>query len=404
MAGLALVFGLATGFVLLYRLVYILLLVLATSFLWSRLTLWRVEASADRRTLRTQVGGYAEERITVRNPTWLTKLWLEVEDLTDLPGHQNVELVTLPARSFRSWLVRTLCSRRGLYTIGPLRVRSGDLFGLFQGQRILPGAHQLLVSPRVVPLPSFRVPGSDLVGDGAVKLRSSAVTPHASGIREYVYGDSAHRIHWPSTLRLGKPMSKEFDIGFTTDTWLFLDFQASVQAETGEDSTDEVMVTIAASVASRLLRAQLPMGVVAHGGERYFLPTQRGVAYLDRILEVLARARADGSVPLEQALAFEERLFNRYSTLIILTPSAHEEWLAAVRVLRQRHIRLAVVLVDALSFGGRESPEPLLKKLGAHGVPSTLVRRGDDLDVALRGIQASVPQGVVSGRERLAWM
>ncbi len=404
MAGLALVFGLATGFVLLYRLVYILLMVLAVSFLWSRLTLWKVGAQAERRTVKTQVGGYAEERITVRNSTWLTKLWLEVEDLTDLPGHQNVQVLTLPARSFRSWLVRTLCSRRGLYTIGPLRIRSSDLFGLFQGQRILPGARQLLVYPRVVALPSFRVPGSDLVGDGSVRLRTSAVTPQVAGLREYVYGDSAHRIHWPSTLRLGKPMSKEFDIGFTTDTWLFMDFQASVQAETGEDSTDETMVTIAASVASHLLRAQFPMGVVAHGGERYFLPAQRGVAYLDRILEVLARARADGSVPLEQALAAEERVFNRYSTLVILTPSAHEEWLAAVRVLRQRHIRVAVVLVDALSFGGRESPEPLLKKLEALGVPSALVRRGDDLDVALRGFQASVPGGVASGRGRLAWI
>ncbi len=404
LAGITLASGLATGFALSYRLVYILLLILAASFLWSRVTLWKVQAEAERHTTRTHVGDVADERVWVRNTTWLTKLWLEVEDLSDLPGHSSPRVLHLPARSFRSWKVETLCRRRGLYTLGPLRVRAGDIFGLFRWERAFSGSQQLLVYPKVVDLPSFRVPGSDLMGDGAVKMRTTGVTPQVAGLREYVHGDSAHRIHWPSSLRMGRLMAKEFDIGLTTDVWLFLDLQASVQAENGEESTDETMVTIAASIAARVLRTQLPVGLVGYGAERYFLPSQRGAAYLDRILELLAGSRAGGTVPLEAALAAEERLFTRFSTLVILTPSAHEEWKEAVRVLRQRRIHVAVVLLDASTFGGKWSPERGVSSLAAQGVPSATVRRGDDLDEALKALQGSLPQTAIRERERVAWI
>lgn len=404
LVGITLVFGLATGFALFYRLVYILLLVLAGAFLWSRLSLWRLETQVDRQVKMAQVGDSIGERIRVSNPTWITKAWLEVEDLTDLPGHATGRVLTVPAHSFRSWRIETLCRRRGVYTLGPLRARSGDPFGLFQRERTFPGSRQIVVYPRIVELPTFRIPGSELPGDGIVKMRSLSTTPQVAGIREYLYGDNVNRIHWPSSLRLGKLMSKEFDVGFTTDTWLFLDFQAAVQAEIEEESTDETMVAAAASIAAKFLSMQLPVGLIAHGAERYFLQAQRGAAQMNHILEQLARARAEGTAPLEQALAAEERLFNRFSTLIILTPSSHQEWLTAVQVLQRRRIRVVVVLLDAVSFGGRGTPEHLLGGLAVHGVHSTVVHRGDDLDTALRGIQGSVFPESVAVKERTEWI
>ena len=404
MAGVTFVFALATGFVLFYRLVYILLLVLVGSFLWSRMIPWRLEARVDRRTEVAQVGDYAEERIRVENRSRIPKVWLEVDDPSDLPGHAAGRVISLSAHSFRSWRVRTLCRRRGVYTVGPLVVRAGDPFGLFQQKRAFLGSRQVVVYPRVVDLPTFRIPSSELVGDGALKMRSLSTTPQASSVREYLSGDGLNRIHWPSTLRLGRLMSKEFDAGFGADTWLLLDFQASVQAEVEEESTDETMVTIASSIASKLLGVQLPVGLIAHGAGRTFLPVQRGTAQVHHILEQLARARAEGTAPLEQVLAAEERLFNRYSTLILLTPSPHEEWLTAVRVLQQRRIRLAVVLLDPSTFGGRGSLEHLLGQLAVQVVPAAVVRRGDDLDTALRRLQGSVPEAVAAGQGRPSWI
>lgn len=232
-----------------------------------------------------------------------------------------------------------------------------------------------------------------------MRMRTVSTTPQVVGVREYIYGDNVHRIHWPSTLRLGKLMSKEFESGFATDTWLFLDFQASIQAEVREQSTDETMVTIAASIAAKLLRMQLAVGMIAHGSERYFLQAQRGSAQLDRILGELARSRAQGKAPLEQAIAEEERRFNRFSTLIILTPSWHEEWVTAARILQRRGVRIVVVLIDRESFGGTITGDYLSGSLSANGIPYAIIRRGDDLDVALNDIHRAIPRGHVASKE-----
>ncbi len=44
-------------------------------------------------------------------------------------------------------------------------------------------------------------------------------------------------------------MSKEFDLGLSSDVWLLVDLHRDVQAGELEDSTDEYAVSIAASLA-----------------------------------------------------------------------------------------------------------------------------------------------------------
>ena len=59
--------GLATGFGLFYRLIYILLLTAVLSFIWNWVSMLGLDVSVDRRTKRARVGDDIEERITIRN-------------------------------------------------------------------------------------------------------------------------------------------------------------------------------------------------------------------------------------------------------------------------------------------------------------------------------------------------
>ncbi|WBL35233.1 hypothetical protein O0235_10590 [Tepidiforma flava] len=77
----------ATGFWLLFRLVYIIALVLPLAWLYTWWNTRNLEAAADRRTARAQVGQEALEVIEIRNTSFLPKVWLEVEDPSGLPGH-----------------------------------------------------------------------------------------------------------------------------------------------------------------------------------------------------------------------------------------------------------------------------------------------------------------------------
>ena len=381
--------GAATGFGLFYRLCYILGLTLILGFIWNLISLRSLEVNVERRSRRVRVGDNVEERITIRNLGAIPKPTLEVEDLTDLPGYSSGMAVSLDSKGFRSWRTQTPARRRGVYTMGPVRVSNTDAFGIFRREREFGDTAQLIVYPRTQPLPEFAIPAADLSGESSTRRRSHDLTPHAASVREYAFGDSISRVHWGSTAKLGRLMSKEFDLGQSSDVWVLVDLHRDVQAGELDESTDEYAVSIGASLVRKYIEAGLPVGLIAQGDRRYFLPADTGMGQFDRALEFLALSKADGSVPLEALLPREEKLWGYHSSLIVITPSNRPEWVTALRELTRRRVRVAVVLLDGASFDGFFNTVDLIPQLYTSGIPPYLVRKGDDIPVALSRVYTS---------------
>lgn len=381
--------GAATGFGLFYRLFYILGLTLILGYIWNLISVQSLEVSVDRRSRRVRVGDNVEERLTIRNLSALPKPTLEVEDLTDLPGYSSGMAVSLPTKGFRSWRTQMPARRRGVYTLGPVRVSNTDAFGIFRRERFFCDTDQLIVYPRTHYIPEFAIPAADLSGDSSTRRRSHDLTPHASSVREYAFGDSISRVHWGSTAKLGKLMSKEFDLGQSSDVWILVDLHRDVQAGELEESTDEYAVSIGASLSRKYLEAGLPVGLIAQGDQRYFLPADTGTGQFERILEFLALSKSEGSVALESLLAEEEQLWGYHSSLIVITPSNRPDWVTALRELMRRRVRVAVVLIDGASFDGFFNTADVVPHLYLAGIPPYLVRKGDDIPVALSRVYTS---------------
>jgi hypothetical protein len=79
----------------------------------------------------------------------------------------------------------------------------------------------------------------------------------------------------------------------------------------------------------------------------------------------------------------QARIFGRQSILIVVTPSTREEWVSVLQTLHQYGVQAAVVLLDAGTFGAREAALIPYTALVAADILTYLVRRGDDLAVAL---------------------
>ncbi len=358
-------------------------------YIWNLISVQSLEVSVDRRTRRVRVGDNVEERLTVRNLSALPKPTLEVEDLTDLPGYSSGMAVSLPTKGFRSWRTQMPARRRGVYTLGPVRVSNTDAFGIFRRERFFCDTDQLIVFPRTHYIPEFTIPAADLSGDSSTRRRSHDLTPHASSVREYAFGDSISRVHWSSTAKLGKLMSKEFDLGQSSDVWILVDLHRDVQAGELEESTDEYAVSIGASLSRKYLEAGLPVGLISQGDQRYFLPADTGTGQFERILEFLALSKAEGSVALESLLAEEEQLWGYHSSLIVITPSNRPDWVTALRELMRRRVRVAVVLIDGASFDGFFNTTDVVPSLYVAGIPPYLIRKGDDIPVALSRVYTS---------------
>lgn len=383
--------AISTGFWLTWRMVYVAMIGVPVAYGWSRLNLAGLEITPDRSTDRLQVGAQFDERITVRNNSWLPKIWLEVDDPSDMPGHVARRVVTIPARGSKTWRVRSTIRRRGLYAVGPVEVKTGDPFGLFHHVRRFGRAQNVLVYPRAVELPSFSVPVASLPGEGRFRRRTHYVTPNAAGVRPYDYGDSYNRIHWKSTARTGELMVKIFELDPASDIWVILDLERGVHVGDGDDSTEEYGVSIAASVARYFLTANRTVGMLSYGRGFDTVDADRGLAQYTRILESLAMARGWGDVPLSDLLANEARRFGRHTTAIVVTPSTDEAWVAALGALQARGVKVAAIIIEPSTFGGSEGSLGVFASLAATDVFTYMVKRADDITSALgAGVESGV--------------
>ena len=391
----ALILAFANGFWLLSRLANVILVAIPVAYLWTRINLRGLEVTVERPADRLQEGNDFEERITVVNRDWFSKLWLEVEDPAELPGHNAKRVITLGPRQRRTWRTVTPCTRRGRYSVGPVRVTSGDLFGLFRRSRSFGARQEILVYPRAVELPDFSVPPAMLPGEGRFRRPTQQVTPNAAGIREYQPGDSFNRIHWRSTARTGNLMVKLFELDPASDIWLVLDLQRNVQAGEGDEGTEEHAVRIAASIARYFLMANRSVGFMANGDRFHVQEAQRGLSHYTRILESLALVRAKGDLPLADLLAREGQRFGRHTTLVVITPSTDESWLAGLQLLASHGVRLAAVLLEPRTYGGDANALPVFGALAAAQVATFLLKRGDDL---AKTLSAGTDAGGFAGR------
>lgn len=400
---LSLLAGLFTGRAFFFNLSYLLGALLVVSLIWSWLAVRWLGISRRTRTRRAQVGRNLEEVFVVTNRSVLPKLWLEIRDHSNMPGHHASHIVPAlgPRASYR-WYVDTPCTVRGEFTLGPVSISSGDPFGLFSSPRTLAATSRVIVYPRAIHVEHFELPMGVLSGGDAQRRRAQSITTNAAGVREYAPGDAFNRIHWATTARRERLMVKEFEIDPMVDIWMFVDFSSDSLVEdpnlrringtgaaipnNGEipPSTEEYAVVIAASLAKYFVEAERALGFAAYIPHREIHQPDRGNRQLLRILQSLAVARSFTSYSLAEMLTLETPYFTRGTTLVIITASLDTRWIAGAQILARKGIRPVCVLVEPSSFGGKDVPENTRAMLRLAKIPTVTVRRGDDLTAALR--------------------
>jgi len=335
----------------------------------------------------SQLSGHVGDRLrvtyTLRNTGRVPKPWLEVHNPSTLPGGLPGRAISLGGRQERSWLVRTPLVHRGHFRIEPLQIRTGDPFGFFEASAGVGQGITLVVYPRIDPLPLWRLPPANIEGAHASPERTLQATPLATTVRPYAPGDSMNRIHWRTTAKTGEIQVKEFDLEQTADAWIFLDLDAGVEAGTGDDTTTEVMVRAAASIADKALAENRAVGLTVSAHRLTVLPADRGARQRLKILQLLAAVEADGRTPLDEALVTGVSRLRRGMTAIVITASQDPSFVRPLAALRTRGIGTVVVVADVPAFepGGdepateahRQHARALKHTLAEYQLPSFMV-------------------------------
>jgi uncharacterized protein (DUF58 family) len=294
---------------------------------------------------------------TLRNSSRIPKPWLEVHNPTSLPSGLPGRAISLRGRTERSWLIRTPLTRRGHFRIEPLQIRTGDPFGFFESSASVGSGINVVVYPRLEPVPLWRLPASNIDGSTAMRERTLQATPLATTVRPWAPGDAFNRIHWKATARHGDIHVKEFDLEQTADAWVLLDLERSAQRGVGDQSTVEVAVRAAAAVADKALVENRAVGMSVNGHRLAQLQADRGGRQHLKVMQLLAAVDGDGATPFAEALVTTIGRIRRGMTAIVITASLDREWIKALSTLRSRGVTSVVILLDIPEFEKDERAE-----------------------------------------------
>jgi uncharacterized protein (DUF58 family) len=395
------------GAVFYVRLLYLGGLLLILAWLMTALSLRGITVERRARSHRAAVGDVFEEHFEISNNSRITKFWMEIYNETKIPHAAGSRVLTLlRGKQKRLYTARTWLTNRGGYALGPTTVTSGDPFGIFRATKQFAAVSNLVVFPMLFQVRDFLSPPGLLPGGKAIKRKSIDITPHAAGVREYVHGDPLKRIHWPTSMRRGQLMVKEFEQDPQAEVWLFLDTHKSVHASKPvaqeerppvddlfllrrqkaklPPSTLEYSVSITASLAHYFIGQRRSVGLVTATEHSYkVIPAERSERQEAKILESLAFIQAESTVVLPSLVTAQMGQLPQGSSAILITPMVWPELLLAVDSLQRRNLRPLVVLLMSRSFGGRQSNEDLANSLAERNVPVCRVYCDADLSEVL---------------------
>jgi uncharacterized protein (DUF58 family) len=356
---------------------------LLTSYVWARSLFGGLQLTREMRFGWAQVGDRVEERFTLVNENPLPALWAEVVDRSTMPGYDIDRVATLGGQDSTRWRTRGTCTQRGLFTLGPTSLVTGDPLGIFTVERHYPTSMPFFVMPPVVSLPSIEVASGGRAGEGRPRPNAPERTVSAATVREYLPGDSPRWIHWRTSAHRQSLYVRLFEGIPAGDWWILLDMNQHVQAGQGLDATEEHGVILTASLADRGLRSGKAVGLVTHGEELVWLNPQGGEGRRWEILQALALIEL-GQVPLSEVLARMGPALGRYASLIIITPDLRGRWIESLVPLMRQDITPTVLLLDRASFGGakRTSHSTARAEDGAEGAARQMTALLSALGVA----------------------
>jgi uncharacterized protein (DUF58 family) len=282
-------------------------------------------------------------------------------------------------------LARRLQARRGRHRLGPLEVRATGPFGLGEAVASVESRREVVVLPRLWPLPAWPAEPWRPEGPGARRGPRSADAAVVAGVRPLLPGDPLRRIHWRRSARTGAWQVMEFEPAAGGSAVVFLDLAAAAYPGPGGPDLCDAAVELAAAVAHAALARGEGVTLHATGASPLHLSLRAGAAAARALLLPLAELRPDGPRPLAACLSGALASLGAAPThLVAVTPAPPEAWGPALAACRRRGTRLSAVLVLGAD-GGQAAGQTAVAALRRLGVAAWAAAGAPDLARQLVG-------------------
>jgi len=382
----------------LYLLSFAFLGALLVSWLLALLSGRKLAATRTATPERPVAGDALTLSFVVTNRSLLPGLQVTLRQATGDLGapDREIHVESLGWRAERVVTTEPLPARRGVHRLPAMLADAGDPLGLMHVRRRLGEPLELVVYPRLVELPSCA-----LVADtGRRRERGRRGLPTLGGsefrsVRPHHPGEPLNHVDWKSTAKTGVLMLREMDDTGGGDITLLLDGAAAHVVGEPPETSFELAVRAAGSVAGFALRAGRPVTLLLHENDWRPARLSPDTNGHHRLLESLARVTPHTASQLGRSLkallaGVGSAARAQTLTLVVLAldrPLAH-----SLIELRHEGLQVSVIHVASASFGSGVSaasagPTPedraLLLSLAAAGIRCLTLSRHDDLRASL---------------------
>ncbi|MSQ06392.1 MAG: DUF58 domain-containing protein [Dehalococcoidia bacterium] len=387
-SGILVFLGLVTSQGLLLVVGSLVIIVWAATRFWNRFAFRGVSHQRTLSRKRAFVGDAIEYTISLTNDKFLPLIWLDIQDTfpvglelpgaairgsgTELQRRHRITTSLLPYQRI-SWKYTMRCQARGYHRIGPVQLRSGDIFGFVAAEITIPQTVEVLVYPRVVELRQLILPSSHPLGEARGQRPLYQDPSRFRGLREYQPTDPMKHIDWKATARRGSLQTRVFEPVVSLNVLIALNAATSEHAWQGSNRRlFERSVTAAASVAKHAADRGFSFGLVSnavavYSGKWLSVPFGGSSAQLGMVLELLAMAAPYVVTTLADVLHAERDSLPPGATVALVTAVVLPALVLEVQDLRSRGYRVILL------YAGDGVPE-----LPLPGVP--VYRLGRELD------------------------
>ncbi len=333
-----------------------LVLVLALAArIWERFAFRSVSHTRSISRKRAFIGDTIDYSVYLDNDKVLPLIWVDIQDSfpdgLDLTGatmrgtglemnRQHTITTSLLPYQKATWKYSLTCSERGYHRIGPVRLRTGDIFGFSSAETHYTQFDHLLVFPRVVDIEGLVFPPEHPMGEIRGTSPIYFDTNRVVGQRDYQSRDPMKHIDWKATARAGTLQTKVFEPVVSLNMLIVMNGSTREHSWQGSNRRlFERTVTVAASTAGLADRRHYTYGVISnavasYSGKWIHVPMGASSSQLNMALEALAMAAPYVVAPLAEVVNSERDSLPAGTTVILVTPSLNDSLLEDIAGIR----------------------------------------------------------------------
>ncbi|WBW97187.1 DUF58 domain-containing protein [Oceanirhabdus sp. W0125-5] len=242
--------------------------------------------------------------------------------------------------------------KRGTYIFKDIEENIGDFFGLIDKSQKVQDPHEILVYPTIKDLSSFNIKSMNIIGDNVVRRWIHHDPLYIKSIREYCGRDRMKDIHWKSSLKMNKLMSKEYD--YTSDKEIIIIANIQSHKEVFMNISEEVVertISVSISLADKCLKEGVAVGMWTNASTKslaagYIEEVPSSLNSMEKILELGARMDYVPLGKFNKLLMRKIKYFNTNAIYVVVTPYLDDECIFILNKLSRRGVNLKIVDVS----------------------------------------------------------